>query len=395
MSVLMLHGSHSEGGGDTIYVHQLVSLLPHYGIDAHLISVEKNGDEFSIRMTSGTEKSATGVDSIERVKSFLTSFCDRHHIDLIHVHTLYFPEITRHCLEIRPVVKSPHSTDLVCPGTYKFFSKTEETCHIPFGTHCMVHAYTKRCCSRSPSKLYSLYHNVSSELKVFAARYKGIVVMSDYVKNECVIAGVDGGKVDVVPYFTLPVDRQTDVTQKRKLLYCGRLSQIKGVHTMIEASRPLFDKYGDLELDIIGDGPFKERLTKLVFELNLNDRVRFHGWLGRAEVNRALANSYLVLFPSIYPEAFGISGIEAMMHGKPVVGFDVGGVSTWLRDGVSGYLVPEKDVVQMRNRVEELINNETLAAKMGAAGREIALKDFSPDVHISKLKKVYQSALNS
>jgi glycosyltransferase involved in cell wall biosynthesis len=391
----MLHGSHSEGGGDTIYINQLVSLFPQYGVDADLISIEKSGKTFSIRITTGGERSATNFSSLEEFNSFLELFCKNRAIDLIHIHTLYFPEITRFTLKIRPVVKSPHSTDLVCPGTYKFFSTTENTCHIPFGPHCIVHAYTRRCCSRLPAKLYALYRNVWSELNVFASKYKSIVVMSDFIKNECVIAGADSENVQVIPYFTLPINQQTNVAQKKKLLYCGRLSQIKGVHTMIEALKPLFQKYEDLTLDIIGDGPFKDRLTKLVTELKLDDKVCFHGWLGRKEVAQALDNSYLVLFPSIYPEAFGISGIEAMMHGKPVVGFDVGGVSTWLKDGVTGYLVPKKDINQMRRRVEELMNDENLAKRMGSAGREMALRDFSPDVHISKLKKVYQSVVNA
>lgn len=390
----MLHGSHSEGGGDTVYINQLVSLLPGYGIHADLISIEKSGHVFSCRITSGTEQSATDFDSIDKLNSFLRSFCDGQAVDLIHIHTLYLPEITRHCLKIRPVIKSPHSTDLVCPGTYKFFSNSEEICHIPFGAHCIGHAYTKRCCSRSPAKLFSLYHNISSELKVFSRRYRAIVVMSAYVKNECVIAGVNSDKIHVIPYFTPPTIQQPLATQPKKLIYCGRLSQIKGVHTMIGALKPLFDKYKNLKLDIIGDGPFRQQLSDLVTEMSLQDRVKFHGWLGRKEVDRALTDSYLVLFPSIYPEAFGISGIEAMMRGKPVVGYDVGGVSTWLRDGVSGYLVPEKDMAQMRIRVEELINDEQLAAKMGTAGREIALKDFSPEVHISKLKQVYEAAID-
>jgi glycosyltransferase involved in cell wall biosynthesis len=218
--------------------------------------------------------------------------------------------------------------------------------------------------------------------------------MSNYVKNECVIAGVGNDKVHVIPYFTPRVHQQPEAVTERRLLYCGRLSQIKGVHTMIGALRPLFDKYENLKLEIIGDGPFRQQLTDLVREMSLQDRIKFHGWLGRNEVDRALTDSYLVLFPSIYPEAFGISGIEAMMHGKPVVAFDVGGVSTWLKDGVSGYLIPEKDVAQMSSRVEELINDEQLAAKMGGAGREIALKDFSPEVHISKLKQVYEAAID-
>jgi glycosyltransferase involved in cell wall biosynthesis len=391
MKILMLHGSHTEGGGDTVYINQLVSLLPGYDIDPFLISIQQEKSNFSLQISGRGEKKTLTLDNISSINKFIEKFCIETKIDLIHIHTLYLTSVTKFCLTLRPVVKSPHSTDIVCPGTNKFWSVSEEKCQIPFGMHCFRHAYTKKCCSRSPRKLLSLYTNVYSETRSFSLKYKAIVVMSDFVRDECVLAGIPAEKIRVIPYFTMPVAETAKASEGRRLLYVGRLSQIKGVHTMIEALKPLFAMYPDLYLDIIGDGPYKNKIMDLADEYKLSHRIIFHGWQGRQEIKDALDNCYMLLFPSIYPEAFGISGIEAMMHGKPVVGFDVGGVHMWLKNGENGFMLPVKDIYGFRDKVEYLLNNPTVKNDLGLQAKIVTLQNFNPQEHITKLISVYHN----
>lgn len=387
----MLHGSHSVGGGDTVYIRQLLTLLPQYGILCELISLEKEGGRYTV--VQSTDRQKLVFPDIGSVNLFIKKFCADHKVDIIHIHTMYLPGVTKFCLDIRPVIKSAHSTDLVCPGSYKFFSNSEDICTIPFGAHCLVHAYTNRCCSRSPVKLAALYNNVASEIREFSGRYKSIVVMSDYVRRECIAAGIHAKNITVNPYFTIPQQPgKTDKAGKR-ILYVGRLSQVKGVHHMLKAVAEILQGNDNVHLDIVGDGPYKRKLMDLADNLYLNHKIIFHGWLDRKEINEMLSSCYLVVFPSIYPEAFGISGIEAMMHGKPVIGFDVGGVSSWLHDGVSGFLVKAKDTTEFGKKVELLLNDEALAGRMGSKGHEIASGNFIPEIHIQKLVDIYKQAV--
>ena len=123
------------------------------------------------------------------------------------------------------------------------------------------------------------------------------------------------------------------------------------------------------------------------------DRITFHGWKAAEEIQLLLKKSYIMIFPSIYPEAFGISGIEAMMQGKPVVGFDVGGVSTWLKHTETGFLVPVKNVKKMTEKIQFLLDNKTIYAEMCKKARKVALEEFSPQVHIEKLIEIYSKAI--
>ncbi|MBQ6597526.1 MAG: glycosyltransferase, partial [Lentisphaeria bacterium] len=73
-----------------------------------------------------------------------------------------------------------------------------------------------------------------------------------------------------------------------------------------------------------------------------------------------------------------LAGAEAMAHGLPVAAFDTGGMREWLEDGVNGFAVPELDVPALAAKIELLANDRKLAARMGAAGREIVMERFSP-----------------
>jgi glycosyltransferase involved in cell wall biosynthesis len=396
MKVLFIHGSHSERGGDTVYINFLLARLDSHNINAHLISIEEAAGEYSIVSKNNNNQSELlKFSTINDINIFISNYCSVFKIDIIHIHTIYWPAITRHCLKLRPVIKTPHATDLVCPGTYKFFSNEQNICTIPFGTHCLIHAYTKRCCSRSPAKLFGAYYNVLSETREFSKKYKAIVVMSGFVKQECINAGVSPDKISVIPYFTMPVPQSQIVKGKIKLLYVGRLSLVKGVHVLIESIAPLLKAHDDIQLDIIGDGPYAAVLKELAVRETVNDKLVFHGWKGRDFIDNAMEECHMLLFPSIYPEAFGIAGIEAMMHGKPVIAFNVGGVSTWLKDNETGFLIERGNIVKMRDRVQFLLDNPDVRERMGTRAREIAMAEFTPEVHINRLLKVYRHCLGS
>ena len=119
----------------------------------------------------------------------------------------------------------------------------------------------------------------------------------------------------------------------------------------------------------------------------------FHGWQDRVTVDLILQKAYVVLFPSIYPEAFGITGIEAMMRAKPVVGFRVGGVSTWLKNELTGFLVEQKNYVEMANKVALLIENVSLYRRFSTFSRVTAIREFSEKKHLNMLKTAYKKIL--
>ena len=101
----------------------------------------------------------------------------------------------------------------------------------------------------------------------------------------------------------------------------------------------------------------------------------------------------MVVVPSTWPEPFGMVGIEAMAYGKPVIAFDVGGISEWLKDGETGFLVKLRDEVALAETLNLLLGDHSLAIRMGSKGREAVEKRFTPETHVDELLGRFQKEI--
>jgi glycosyltransferase involved in cell wall biosynthesis len=91
------------------------------------------------------------------------------------------------------------------------------------------------------------------------------------------------------------------------------------------------------------------------------------------------AKADLVIVPSRWQEPFGLIGVEAFAHGKPVIGFDVGGISEWLHDGENGFLIPACDVNRLAERIEYLIGNPLEMMRLGENGYRLVAELFTKE----------------
>ena len=103
----------------------------------------------------------------------------------------------------------------------------------------------------------------------------------------------------------------------------------------------------------------------------------------------------VVVVPSIYPEPFGLVGLEAMAHSRPVVAFRVGGISSWLKDGKNGFLAKPADFVSLGEKIDLLLRDRKLAKKMGAFGHQLLTKEYDPEKHLARLVETYESAIEN
>jgi glycosyltransferase involved in cell wall biosynthesis len=170
-------------------------------------------------------------------------------------------------------------------------------------------------------------------------------------------------------------------------VFAGRLVLPKGVRVLIRAASEV-----DADFVICGDGWRLAEMRRLAERLGVQERVRFTGWLGSEDLARELAEASVVTMPSIWPEPFGLVGIEAFAAGRPVVASATGGVSDWLQDGVNGLAVEPGDAHALARALGELLADPARQEAMGAAGREMAAARFSPECHVAALREAYRSA---
>lgn len=391
MKVLHIHETIAIRGGSEVYIDLLCKYLPQYGVQTDWISMYREGEEY---LLDNRQRPGTRVKR-ELLKAVLAALLDESNYSLIHLHGISDPYIVETCLALRPVVRSLHEPRVICPGAQKFFRKSEQVCTIPFGLHCFGHAYTQGCCNRHPARLWQAYTNTYFELNTAAPQYKSLIVMSQYMQREAMAAGIDAKKLVVNPYFIedLP-SPPTAQPSGNSILYMGRLHESKGVHYLLQAFAQIKTSLAPAPtLEIIGSGSNEEGLQAQCRRLGIADRVFFRGWQSRSAIDAALAACDVVAVPSIYPEAFGIVGIEAMIHAKPVVAFNVGGISDWLRNEETGFLVPAKDSATFAHGLSRLLSDASLYRRMSARARQVALQEYLPKNHLVKLISTYEAAL--
>ena len=139
-------------------------------------------------------------------------------------------------------------------------------------------------------------------------------------------------------------------------------------------------------VSILGSGSRLEDFKQLAKQMNLEDRVTFKGWVQNPL--EVFMNSSIAVFPSLWQEPFGLTGIEAMSCGIPVVGFDVGGVSEWLKNGYNGILVPERDTTAMAGAIDQLLNDKELRKSLGKNARLSVEKNYCKQKFLNQFKNL-------
>jgi glycosyltransferase involved in cell wall biosynthesis len=153
------------------------------------------------------------------------------------------------------------------------------------------------------------------------------------------------------------------------VLFVGRLSEEKGVLELAEAAR-------DLPLVVVGSGHLASRISGVV------------GPVPPRELGAYYDRAAVVAVPS-RREGYGLVAREAMAHGRPVVASAVGGLLEAIEDGVTGVLVPARDVAALRQALEQLLSDPERRARLGVAARDYAVEHFSRETEIEALLAVY------
>jgi glycosyltransferase involved in cell wall biosynthesis len=192
----------------------------------------------------------------------------------------------------------------------------------------------------------------------------------------------------VIPLFATvtPVTGSGHAT-RRRVLFAGRIVTPKGVGVLIRAARAV-----DAEFVICGEGRRLEAMRRLSQRMGVHDRVRFTGWLDADELARELAEASVVAMPSVWPEPFGLVGIEALAAGRPVVASATGGIGDWLEDGINGLSVKAGDASALAHALNELLADPARQQAMGAAGKTMVAAKFSREAHAAALAAAYRAA---
>lgn len=227
----------------------------------------------------------------------------------------------------------------------------------------------------------------------------------DYFKRRLVKLGCEENKVvvhrsglDCSKFFF--TRRSPHPDGRIRIATTGRLVEKKGIEYCIRAIAQLAKVNQNIEFNIIGDGPLRKDFEQLIQSLNVSETVKLLGWKQQQEIIEILNNSHIFLAPSVTAsdgnqDAPVNTLKEAMAMGLPVISTLHGGIPELVEDGISGFLVPERDAMAIAEKLSYLISHPEVWHQMGRAGRARVEADYDMNKLNDELVETYQQLLTT
>ncbi len=385
-------------GGVETHLRQLLPALAASGCEIAFLheETEAAGGEM-IKLPEGAPAWSVAGPGAERALDELR----RWQPDVIYVHGLRSPELETELQKIAPAVCFAHAYYGSCVSGAKTFSfPAMQPCDRAFGWQCLLHYYPRRCGGLNPRTMLHDYRLQTKRLALLHD-YRAILVASTHMAREYEKYGLsDRVRIVRLPVSveempaSLPDDRQQ--RQKWHILFLGRMESLKGGAALLEAL-PTVASASEIPVQVTfaGDGRRRkewERRASQLASSNTGLEFIFTGWLDESQRNKVLRECDLLVMPSLWPEPFGLAGIEAGCYGVPVVAFAVGGIPDWLKHGVNGTLAPGNppSARALAAAIIECIRDETFYQSLRRGAVERA-QQFKMENHVAALMEIFQT----
>ncbi len=292
-----------------------------------------------------------------------------------------------------------------------FLDKRFDIIHCHFGPNGIIGAYLKEIGINS--KLITTFHGydmstfiVTNGNNIYEKLFLNgdlFLPISDYWRRKLIRLGCDEKKIIVhrmgidLKKFKFS-ERMKQSEEPIKILTIGRLVEKKGQEYAIRAIAKVVKKYKNITYLTAGDGPLRNKLEDLVHELGIEKHVKFLGAIEQNDVLKLYQQAHIFVLPSITASNGDQEGIpvvlmESQAMGLPVISTYHTGIPEVIVDGKSGFLVPEKDVDALIERLEYLIEHSELWPDMGRYGRKFVEEKYDIKKLNQKLVEIYQNLI--
>lgn len=324
-------------------------------------------------------------------KKRLSSLLDSVEIDIVHLN-IYYGKITSSILSefVKrniPVVQTLHEYKIVCP-VYTCY-RNESSCNACQGGK-FFNAIVHRC------KKNSLARSVLSATESYISHFFGAVscidkfiCISDFLKNKHISMGIDPLKLKTVHNFVSEASFIKSTQKSDYIVFAGRIEKLKGIDVIVELAKMLPKE----RFVIAGTGDYLESFKKMI-EVNELSNIEVLGFVPKEKLVGILAHARISLVPSLWEEPFGLSVVESLAVGTPVVAYAVGGITELIEHKVDGYLASAQNFDDFLNGIRFILGLGENYLKMSTAAFQKAYHKFHPDVYYDNLINTYESAIS-
>ena len=190
------------------------------------------------------------------------------------------------------------------------------------------------------------------------------------------------------------VDCRAPFQKPYRLLAIGRFARTKGFPELLTAMARLRDDGFPVRLTLVGDGNWKRKLVDMRKRLHLEDLVDMPGFVPNDRIRTFMEEHDMLVVPSVVHTNGDRDGIpnvimEALSCGMPVVATDVCGVGEVIRNGETGYLIPQRDPAALADAIRRMLSDREAALRMAQTGRELVFRMFDTETNIAALQDLY------
>jgi glycosyltransferase involved in cell wall biosynthesis len=381
-------------GGAEQYLINLIQSLQSNDVESAVIYSKKSDihgilpDIKSFRIDGINVRNSNDLTSFKKILVEINP-------DLIFLHNTSNYHLIDYVADKWPSARMIHDHELYCWRPSRMLRPLNIICKRSFSVLCYLFGCSITFENRKGRRLRLRHHlQKLAEIKANQNILK-IIVASRYMQKQLLSNGFKQRQIRVVPpYCMAPINLDpgyyTKTETSKMILFVGRIGNFKGLGDLLIAFSRLDGEYS---LTVIGDGPYLPKAKKISKELKIENRVKFLGWLQNDLISEYYNAAEFVVMPSLWPEPFGIVGIEAMAHAKAIIAYGVGGIPDWLKDGVNGYLVERGNIKKLTEALKEMLSDPFKSRKMGLDAHKCFLHNYTPEIYIPSLMKIFEEAI--
>ncbi|MHC4767269.1 MAG: glycosyltransferase family 4 protein [Planctomycetota bacterium] len=283
-------------------------------------------------------------------------------------------------------------------GTKRHAFPRTRSCARRIGAACLLLHYPRRCGGLHPVTMVRDYRTQHARLRL-VHDYRATCVASEHMLREYRRHGIASERLHrlplpppgIVPDAAAP---EGDTCSGR-LLLSGRLTNMKGGRVLLAALPEASRRLGRaLTVTFLGDGPERDTLERQAGHLGI--AASFFEWLDFTERNALLQDMELVAVPSLFPEPWGLVGLEAGCVGVPAVAYAAGGIPDWLTPGESGELAPTDPptAAGLTDAIVRALGDRAHYRRLSRGAWEQARR-FTMEAHLAQLLPILDGARGS
>jgi glycosyltransferase involved in cell wall biosynthesis len=380
---MIIHNKYGALSGEESMVGRISGLLRDNGHEVDCWLEEGMPSRAGIRIKAQAFTSGIySFKSAQKVRQRISSFRP----DLVQVQNLYpmlSPSILPAIRKMRvPVVMRLANYRLACPsGLFLSHGQVCERCLGGKEYWCVL----RNCENSIPRSIgYSLRSFAARALGLYKANVTVFYAQTVFQKVKLVQAGIPAERIDTIPNM-VEIPECADVDETGDYVgFAGRLSAEKGINTLWDSAK----NCPQIPFRLAGH---LRRMPDVEKEKPAN--VELLGHLDERQIDVFYRGGRMFVLPSKWYEGFPGVIIEAMLRGKPVICSRIGGLPEIVDEGVTGLLFTPGDPADLAAKIEWLWNHPEVCVAMGRAGREKALREYSPVRYYELLMSVYGRAL--